>query len=380
MDLILVIIAYIYILLCFFVFANGLSFFEDWRMKLEINSLMKINNILKEQLVSLHEKKELNPKHTKKLYNKLLDPNNLCHFHYIVQRLSSSNKNEMDLFFKEFAPEYLKLAKIYSTKEDELKALFAYSVSELKLGENQYITDKKTSIQFAQLRNIVNNFLLNGSLYLQENTIKAIVSFNSTENIISMLNSLNEHKIEVNAKLLSDNLLKFPGDMQELADALVEHLTEFSPSITCGIIDMLRYIPQQGNYEKWNKTLLKVMDNNTENKDVYISVLRYYKKYPSETIYKILITIMNNHNVIPWEYVAVVASTLSAYKRDETIEVLKKTLQTPNWHVRYNSATSLISLGQSSSSISQTINDKYAKEVMLFCENKQSHMKSYALS
>ncbi|MGN0613614.1 MAG: hypothetical protein ACI4JB_06895 [Porcipelethomonas sp.] len=141
-----------------------------------------------------------------------------------------------------------------------------------------------------------------------------------------------------NSKLLSDGLLLFKGDREELAWVLWNHRKEFSIPLILPVMKFIRFLSGSFRREFYN-----VLKNKKENKELRLEAIRYFRKYPYEPARDVLYEMLSEENTSQWEYAALSASSLSAYPGDETAERLKKTLYSPNWYVRLNSALSLVS-------------------------------------
>ncbi len=372
MDLIIIMIAYLYILVSVFSFSGFRNSYENLQNKRVKNNRKKILVVLSERLDMLKQHNSVEENKNLRLYNLLKNPRNLAVFHEIIEEIPS--KNDRDLLLANLMQLFFLLSKRYSSKANEYKALFVYVVSRLNLGKNTYIDMTKQNTEFNRMVSVIFRLLYSESIYVKENTIKAIVSFSSVDLIISMLKSMNEFDVEINNKLLSDRLLEFNGDMQVLVDTIITQIQTFSEPIQCAVINFLRFLPSEYVRETWNSKLLKVMSEHIENKEVFISCVRYFKKWPYSEVEIALINILKYKDDVPWEYTAISASTLAAYNSENTINVLKTTLTSANWYIRYNSAMSLIEMNVDTDSVVKETQDVYAKEILKFCSEKVRFM------
>ena len=89
--------------------------------------------------------------------------------------------------------------------------------------------------------------------------------------------------------------------------------------------------------------------------------MRYFRKYPDERFRDIMIDILN-HN----DNLSITAAFALGTYHDLTVKnALKKSLKSPNWYIRKNSAEALLQIGLDDDEITKLKNneDKYASEI-----------------
>ena len=95
--------------------------------------------------------------------------------------------------------------------------------------------------------------------------------------MVTALKLMSRHEIKHSEKLLSDGLLTFAGDKNELAAMLWENFAELSLYIQTSVIDFIKQI--SGDYRVEFMEILK--DESTDDELCY-SILRYFSKMKYE--------------------------------------------------------------------------------------------------
>jgi HEAT repeat protein len=110
--------------------------------------------------------------------------------------------------------------------------------------------------------------------------------------------------------------------------------------------------------------LLQILKT-TNDKELRLSILKYFQVFEFSDAMDILVNYMGNEE---WEYRALAARALGNHESIESIGLLYDGLKDSNWHVRTNSARSLIKLVASSVLFNyiQDTDDKYARDTMIY--------------
>ena len=171
------------------------------------------------------------------------------------------------------------------------------------------------------------------------------------------------HEIEHSRKLVSDGLLEFHGDREQLARALWQNWTEFTPHYQVAFIDFIRMI--SGNFRE---VLMPLLTQPETDREVKFAVMRYFRKYPYAPAGMILRQTVSDWEKQDWEYAAIAAASLESYPGKDTMKALLIGIQSDNWYVRDNASDSLLQLAapQVILEIIHQLKDSYGREMLRY--------------
>ena len=114
--------------------------------------------------------------------------------------------------------------------------------------------------------------------------------------------------------------------------------------------------------------MLDIMEDQTWDKEIRLSAIRYFGRYPYEPALGPLLAFAGNDAPERWEYATVSASSLANYQGERVIRVLKKALHSSNWYVRYAAAASLEAHHMNYEDLLDVVSgsDRYAREMMAY--------------
>jgi len=206
-----------------------------------------------------------------------------------------------------------------------------------------------------------------GDVYVRENALKCIYGIGDQDLVVQALLTIQNRNIRHNRKLLHDGLLEFAGDKKALSDLLVKRFEDFNLEMQITISTYLRF--QSGDY---CKEAFECLKDETKDKDLRISALRYLQKYPYNEALSYIIKMVSAENE-HWEYRAIAASCLGSYQDASSYESLKKAMNDTVWYVRKNAAESLIKLNPKEQIDSILMGeDTYAKEQLQYKLDEQA--------
>lgn len=226
------------------------------------------------------------------------------------------------------------IANIKHIKGRSLRALFAYLVANM-----QYV-DEDTSIKFSEM---FLDFLSEKSVYIRENSLRAIIRLGNADYVIKALLKLSLEKIYHNEKLVSDALLMFTGDVEELNNKLLIKLNKFDKDIAIAVIDYWSHT----SWHTCDETITRYLSLDDTPIDAICAIVRKLGKNEDmanrKTIIKVVKKFLDLENCEP----AIVGVTeLGDYINDTEIhELLLHSLKSKNWYVRINSAVALVKNG-----------------------------------
>lgn len=309
---------------------------------------------VREQFMKVANGGHIDSGHKKYLVQKMNRIGNLIAFDETLNRLGKDDSENLSLYLEEVYPVFIQLSRRYQKKNELKEAYFPYLIQKYGIVKNK--RDR-----------IINNMLLDmvkkPSLYCRENALKALYTTGDVECVMMAIRILDRSRVYHSPKLLTDGLLSFAGNHEELTAKIWETLGEYSVEMKVTLLNYIRF--QSGAY---CQQMLSFLKDEGENEEVHFACIRYLGKYPYEDAYELLIDFVNHETEYPWQYAAIAAKVLAAYPREETILALKERLHSHNWYVRLNASESLEHLGLSYMDLIDVFegDDRYAREILCY--------------
>lgn len=250
---------------------------------------------------------------------------------------------------------FLKISDSYTKGNQRIKkAFFAYIVWQYEL------CGKEETDFFVQL---MYQLCMEPSLYCRENALCGLYKSGSAENVVKAYQLLGRQGIEHSSRLVTDGLLMFSGNHNELADALWKHKNEFSVSYQIAFINYIRMTSGEFG-ERFFPILVEVDIEN----EVRFAVIRYYRRYYYGDAAPILQAMVRDWKNEDWEFASIAALALDNYPGDESAQALLEGCRSGQWHVRENAAESLLNILEPDK-ICQSIeqeSDYFAKDILTY--------------
>lgn len=315
---------------------------------------------IEKQLDLLKQNQELETSHLHFMRKQLKHVGKLMAFDETVEFLPLRDEEIMRLYLKKMRPIFIECALKYLHTENMQSAYFAYLMAKYKISQDYPIDS---------LKEILMEYLKKNSLYCRQNVMKSFYSFGNSQTILEALLIQKNNGLFFHSKILSDGLLTFAGDHDELIHLLLDHLNDFSVEVQVSILNYIRF--QSGNY---GERMLELLQDDSFNAELHFSILRYFGKYPTPLAQPYLIHYVKNPDVTQWNYAAISATSLASYPCDEVIATLKQGLHSSNWYVRNNSAQSLEKMGLEYNDLLDVFNgdDRYAREILMYYFEERS--------
>lgn len=205
--------------------------------------------------------------------------------------------------------------------------------------------------------------VLDHSLYCRENALCALYSSGDSKAVVKAYVLLARHDILHSSKLVTDGLLLFEGNKDELAEALWESWGAFNAHYKTAFINYMRIA--SGNFRR---RFIPVLLDESEDREVRFAVIRYYRKYYYEDAEEILQRMATSWREEDWEYAALASLSLERYPGRKSINALLSALRSRTWYVRENAAETLIGLAgiELAESLLEEENDRYAKDMLRY--------------
>lgn len=183
------------------------------------------------------------------------------------------------------------LAEVYRMKQMDEKAYFAYVMYAMNVSYNRvYHTD-----HIQKLSRALKTFLKDeSSIYVRENTFKAIIAIGIEEDIIDVLQIIQGDVLLNNQQFIQMSLSNFKGNQPKLAEGLYCHFESFIGPIQAAIIHYFRMRPkEQIHHELYQSGLVDLLYDKQEDEAVKLELVEYIHEYSYESISQKLMYMRN---------------------------------------------------------------------------------------
>lgn len=292
-------------------------------------------------------------KHRIMLLKRLVRVRELMAFDKSLEILSREYPEEIRDYLYSLDSVFFALANRYSRKNEIQMTYFPYVISRYNLFYKE---------DLPQINRILVDLLEKPSIYCRENALNAFYSMGISDNVADALQIIDSTGYYHNKKLLTDGLMSFAGDKNELNEYLWERLPVYSLNTQLAILDYFRF--SSGNYQERMLKLLK----EEHDSEIHFCAIRYLGRYPYEPAYEQLMKYAEHEDEIHWEYTSITCFALASYPSERTIAALKKNLSSHNWYVRLNASQALENLKLEYADFIDIFegDDRYAGEMMRY--------------
>lgn len=257
-------------------------------------------------------------------------------------------QNKIQHLADTYEESWLELGHYYAGKSTVLKTYFAWFCTEINIHPKD---DNSPMITLMQ------TYLSRRSLYRRNKALRALSSFGNIKGVLDSYLWLSKEQEWYHPSFVADELSHFQGDKQTLVNALWENFSSFDIPYQIGMVD---FFYKEGEHLKGD--LIHLLEDPDLNRNLAAALMRYYRKYPVQIYKEVFLKWASVSSLSDWEIKAVTVLTLSGYPGQDTIDILKKCLQSDNWFIRKNAAISLDLLN---------VTDPQIQEV-LFLENTEA--------
>lgn len=164
-------------------------------------------------------------------------------------------------------------------------------------------------------------------------------------------------------KVITEALLSYTGEAAALIQGLWSHLEDFAPRIQRAVLDYIRF--QSGDYRG---RMLELMVDSRRDKELRLAAIRYFGRYPYPPARGPLLDFLLDRDPSHWEYAAISAAALAGYPGEEVVGALLRAMNSANWYIRSNAASSLEAHGLSYEEMLRVLSgeDRYAREMLQY--------------
>lgn len=349
-------IANIYIILSFFIYIISCSIIymivrgminQHFNKKVEKTKKQIKGEILK-QLNCIKSDEAISKMDIASIREKLKQKHYIRAFNVILKEFNKDKNNHkyIKIYMENFEDIITINVKKYRKKDNILKTYLATLLGEYRISNYE-----------------ISEFLLEcintKSIYLRISALESIARIGNINTFKRAIEYISKENKYINNKVFTDILNQFGGDKYYLDKYLVNNLKNFSENIQKVVIEHFK----NNKTDFVKEDLLNYLNDNM-NKEVSISIIKYFSVIKYEKSKKKIIELLNNKD---WEFRAVCATALKNYKCKESKSALTKSIKDKNWYVRYNSAITILEF--SDDDLINSIlyeNDKYAKDILFY--------------
>lgn len=348
-----------YILLLFLLFyllilIYDIAFLRSKSRKDKI-SKTKINIIIELITEFENSSKEEKNKISKKIISKLKRLSYL----YCLGLLLEKNENINGTYIidilckKSYDNIFIKLTEIYSKKDLLSKTYYAYIL--------KYICKKDEKIY-----DFLYELVVSPSIYSTESALMAVYHIGEASLVVSAYKKMSKKNILYSNKLISDGLLEYTGNKNELCSKLYGNFDKFNEEIKIGILTYFRNCKYNVKEE-----LLERLEAKNNEKEVEIAMIRYFSKVYYKKAIDLFIKRLEEEYYDDFEYAVVMIQSIIIVDvlTKNMVSVLKKCLCDSNYYVRLNAAKVLKE--KNDLRTLEDIHDKYAKDMIKYVMSEE---------
>ena len=280
--------------------------------------------------------------------------NDLLAFDRLLDELDSQSEAYRS-YLRQLQPVFLYLATVYWRRENTQAAYFCYFLTRHKL---------RRHMELDQIQQVILSYLKKDSLYCKINAWKALCGFGSPQVIVEALRELGgEGDSQLHEKVITEALLTYTGDAQELIEVLWAQLERFSLPIQRSVLDYIRF--QSGSC---CGRMLDLLQDAGRDKELRLAAIRYMGRYPYPPARPLLLGFVSDDDPTHWEYAAISATALARYEGQDVVDALLHAMNSSNWYVRSNAAASLEAHGLTYEEMLRVLSgdDRYAREMLTY--------------
>lgn len=314
----------------------------------------RLKRRIREEIGQMQQGQPVREQHIRWLTRKLRRTRALMAFDQTLEQLQEEQPRDTAEYLRQIRPVFTCLAMDHWYHDPMQKTYFAYVLRKYGILEGRPVP---VLVEFL-LRLLEEN-----SLYCRESALQALYSTGDSGCVLLALRVVDDSEKFHHAKLLTDGLLTFRGDRQQLAQSLWRAFETFSVPMQTVILDFIRY----GGIRLPEELLGILADENRED-ELRFSCIRYFTKFPYPPAYPLLLQFVEHTRNRRWEYAAIAATALGAYPGERSVLALKKALSSAVWYVRFNAAKSLEAFHLTYMELSDVMDsgDRYAREILQY--------------
>lgn len=355
----------IYLCLCMMLFDLYLLVFHQVDKRLTPRRDKKVRLLFAGQIGRLGAGQPLDAKGQKWLMRFLTRPRGLDAFLSAMGTLGADGVERLIPYYAACLPMLESLVRKTRKEPKEYRAQLAYVLYRMDLGKNPELADAASHTRLHDLSEAILEDVIGESVYLRENTLRAVITIGRPKAVRHALQLLARHPLLVNHQLLADDLLLFPGNPRTLLDLLHSQFEDFCPMLQVSCINYMRLLKDGCSQERFIPAMQRRLESDETNGEVRLAAIRFFASHPLPAAKPALLRLLADDKSA-YNFAAVAAMALKAYPGQDTVASLVRGLSSRNWYVRFNCADSLLSLGVEYEAVVRASDDPYAREMMIY--------------
>lgn len=287
------------------------------------------------------------------LNRKLSRPASLMVFNKAVLELRREGGGQMDLWIQNNREIFIKIGRPYMKGRPAEQSYYAYTICQYNLckeSEGDVITRRMLEL------------VMSLSTYVRENALQALYASGKKQLVVKAYLLMVRKEIRHSAKMVTDGLMDYRGNSGDLAEALWDNWTSFTPYYQTAFINFIRMV--DGGF---CSRFLPILDSGAD-REIKFAVIRYFRKYYLDSAGELLRRYLLDEEDYDWEFTALAAAALENYPCEETIKALIGALGSGNWYVRDNASDALVKIASGNPMLQDVLvgEDRYASEMLKY--------------
>ena len=292
--------------------------------------------------------------HLPRLEARLLRVNALLAFDDYLKTLPEDRAGR---YLGSIASIFPRLAQEYYKREETQGAYFCRFVAE----HGACFGDERLA-----LARRITPFVGRRGVYSRVNALKALCALGDADTLLDSLLYLGRDDVEslnVDGRVIVETLMGYGGDVGAFISKIWERLDRFPVGAQRVLLDYIRF--RSGGYRD---EMLGILLDDGRDRELRFAAIRYFGRYTDERARRRLLDFVSDTDPGRWEFAAISASSLAGYPGEDTVRALSGAMHSPNWYVRFNSASALEQLGFTYDDLigSAAGNDRYAREMLTY--------------
>lgn len=347
---------YVYIFICVGMICFNIVYGILSRRREE--KILHVSNTFKEEIKNemeyFKEHGKVREEHKKQLIKKLRVIGNMRAFDMVLEEYSKQDIETVRIYLVELDDVFIELTSSYHKKDEIESAFFPYIIGKYKI-----LKGREPGV----IMDMLYMLLQEHSIFCRENAMQAIYTSGNSHCVVNALKIIDNPNRFYHPKLLTDGMMNFEGDFNELNRELWNEFENYSIQIQVAILDYIRF--SSGDF---CREMLELMIDEKRDDEIRFACIRYLGKYRYDEAYPYLLEYADLTSTRRWEYAAISSSSLSTYPFPETEKTLRRNLYNRNWYVRFNASQSLEKMGFTYFDLIDIIegNDRYASEILRY--------------
>ncbi len=282
---------------------------------------------------------------------------NLMAFDRVMDQIDDEGDQAEKKYWQTIQDVLLQLAILYQRRENLQAAYFAYFISRYEK-KHPVPREREDELQRFMLECVKKK-----SFYCQLNALQALYAFGDVDYVTEAVGIQDTTQVFYNEKILTEGLLSFSGDHDELIRRLWENFDTYSERTKLSILNYIRF--KTGDY---CEEMFDILTSESTDKELRFSAIRYFGRYLYEPARPVLIGFTSDTDQTKWEYAAISATALAIYHGEDVINCLTEAMKSPNWYIRYNASVSLEAQQLEYSDLIDVVggDDRYAREMVMY--------------